>query len=36
VLYDALSNYDWAPLYKESSVDAAVDRLSAAETEAQI
>jgi hypothetical protein len=34
LLYVALSNYDLDPLYKETSVDAAVDRLNAAVTEA--
>jgi hypothetical protein len=32
LLYDALANYNWAPLYKESSVDA-VGRLNTAVTE---
>jgi hypothetical protein len=34
VLYDALSKHDWASMYKETSVDVAVDRLDAAVTEA--
>jgi hypothetical protein len=34
VLYNALSNYDRSSLYNETSVDAAVDRLNVAVTQA--
>jgi hypothetical protein len=34
VLYNVLSNYDWSSLYNETSVDAAVDRLNVAVTQA--
>jgi hypothetical protein len=34
VLYNALSNYDWSSLYNETSVDAAIDRLNVAVTQA--
>jgi hypothetical protein len=34
VLYKALSTYDWSLLYNETSVDAAVDRLNYAVTQA--
>jgi hypothetical protein len=34
VPYTALSKYDWSSLYNETSVDAAVDRLNAAVTQA--
>jgi hypothetical protein len=34
VLYNALSTYDWTLLYNEISVDAAVDRLNHAVTQA--
>jgi hypothetical protein len=34
VLYNALSNYDWSSLYNKTSVDATVDRLNVAVTQA--
>jgi hypothetical protein len=34
VLYNTLSTYDWSSLYNEISVDAAVDRLNVAVTQA--
>jgi hypothetical protein len=34
VLHNALSNYDWSSLHNEISVDAAVDRLNVAVTQA--
>jgi hypothetical protein len=34
VLYNAFSNYDWSSLYNKTSVDAAVDRLNVAITQA--
>jgi hypothetical protein len=34
VLYNALFNYEWSSLYKETSVDATVDRLNSAVTQA--
>jgi hypothetical protein len=33
-LYIILSTYDWSSLYNETSVDAAVDRLNVAVTQA--
>jgi hypothetical protein len=34
MLYDTLSTYDWSSVYNETSVDAAVDRLTVAVTHA--
>jgi hypothetical protein len=34
VLYNALSTYDWSSLYSGTSVEAAVDRLNVAVTQA--
>jgi hypothetical protein len=34
LLYNALSNYDWSSLYNETSVDATVDRLNVAVSQA--
>jgi hypothetical protein len=34
VLHNALSTHDWSPLYNETSVDAAADRLNVAVTQA--
>jgi hypothetical protein len=34
LLYNAVSNYDRSSLYNETSVDAAVDRLNVAATQA--
>jgi hypothetical protein len=36
VLYNALSTYIWSSLYNETSVDAAVNRLNVAVTQAMI